>query len=106
MKTEVIVGIFSISGTLIGGLLSILGTRINIRKKEMKEDIAELTDQINSYWYLETLYAEEYIKATNSKKSVKSIKTQFRKKIQTAGHGRPTLTALEAQELKKKWRTT
>ena len=59
MNDTIINGIFTLSGVVIGGLISYLITKSNRDYKRLKSVKKELCHQIISYWNLEKLYSEE-----------------------------------------------
>ena len=102
MDDKIIIGIFSIVGTILGGCITIIGTKLDKNKNEKVKDINRLSDQVIAYWILETMYAEEIIKLTG-KDTIKSIKAKFRKKVADKGFSRPELTQIETEKIRSKY---
>ena len=97
MSEPIITGIFTLSGALLGGIISYLGSR-NERKIELlKSRVNLLSKQVISYWNLEKLYSDE-IGQLLSRPS-KTVLQEYRDKIESMDLERPTMTEKEAKRL-------
>lgn len=103
MTAEIIVGIFSLGGALIGGLCSIVATSIGNKRTQIKADLADLADQVISYWNLENEYVEAFHDLDPEKRASKTIKEDFREIVQSKGLERPKMTHNTALSIKKRW---
>ena len=101
MNNEIISGIFSLCGVLIGSLMSIAGIVISNRLQRKRQAISDTLDQIAGYWNLEEQMARHISKLEKNKRAVKTIKEDFRELIYEAKGIRPTMTEHEANRLKK-----
>lgn len=97
MNESVVTGIFALSGTILGGLISYLITRNGKELKTLKSQVNILSNQIISYWNLEKLYSEELSKKTS--KAQKTILQEYREKIEEMDLERPTMTEKEARKI-------
>lgn len=59
MDSQIISGLFALTGALLGGLISYATTRIDRRWGRAKRQIAQLCDQVSAYHQLEKLYKEK-----------------------------------------------
>jgi hypothetical protein len=59
MNESIINGIFALTGTLIGGLISYFIARNAKEMKTLKTQVNLLSKQFITYWDLEKLYSEE-----------------------------------------------
>lgn len=97
MSESVITGIFALSGTLLGGLISYLIARNAKELKTLKSQVNNLSNQIISYWNLEKLYSEELSKIHS--KAQKTVLQEYREKIEAMDLDRPTMTEKEARKI-------
>ncbi len=97
MRDTVIIAICSLSGSLVGVLSTYLMYRLNSNEQKLKEYSERLAEQVKAYWHLEELYAQ-YL-AAQSPKSAKTIKQEFRDKVQEMGYERPTMTENDINKL-------
>ena len=104
MSEPIITGVFALSGTVLGGLISYLIARNEKEIKTLKSQVNNLSNQIISYWNLEKLYSEELSKLTS--KTQKTVLQEYREKIESMDMERPTMTEKEARKIliKKKGR--
>ncbi len=97
-------GIFAIGGTVLGGVFTLLATRIGTDWSRAKETINDLSDQVIAYWNLEKEYQAEMSALDPQKRSEKTIMEDMRARVQGRGYERPTMTENEVLHIKKKWR--
>jgi len=97
MNESIINGIFALSGTLLGGLISYFIARNAKEIKTLKTDLCRLAKQVISYWNLERLYSEEIGRLVS--KPPKTILQEYREKIESMDIERPTMTEKEAKKL-------
>ncbi len=97
MNESVISGVFTIVGAIVGVAGTIVATKMSERKTNFKNKLEQMSKQIVAYWNLEDLYSEEYGKLSNT--SPKTVKENFRTKIEELGYDRPTMTANRAREI-------
>ena len=97
MNEYIVNGIFALSGTLVGGLISYFIARNAKEIKSLKSNVNILAKQVISFWNLEKLYTEELSKLIS--KPSKTIKEEFRAKIQIMDFDRPTMTENEAKRI-------
>lgn len=99
MNEAIISGIFTVSGALVGAVGAIVAGNISRRKVNLKHKVEQLAKQIEAYWNLESLYSDEFGKVTNT--ASKTVKEDFRSKVENMGYERPTMTANKAREIIK-----
>lgn len=97
MSEPIITGVFALSGTVLGGLISYLIARNEKEIKTLKSQVNNLSNQIISYWNLEKLYSEELSKLTS--KTQKTVLQEYREKIESMDMERPTMTEKEARKI-------
>lgn len=97
MSESIINGVFALTGTFIGGLISYFIARNAKDFKTLKSQANIMANQIISYWNLERLYSEEMSKLIN--KPAKTILQEFREKIEEMNIDRPTMTEKEARKI-------
>lgn len=95
-----ITGLFTILGTLLGGIISYMISRDSKETKTLKTQVNILSKQVISYWNLEKLYAEELGKY--SSKPARTILQEYREKIESMDLERPTMTEKEANKILNK----
>lgn len=95
MNDSIINGVFALSGTLIGGIISYFIAKDAKDVSALKSQVNILTKQVVSYWNLERLYSEEVSEL--SKRPAKTILQEFREKIEAMDLVRPTMTEREAK---------
>ncbi len=100
MNESVIAGVFALSGTILGGLISYLIARDEKKTRVLKSQVNTLSKQIISYWNLEKKYSEELSNLTS--KSQKTILQEYREKIEEIDMERPTMTEKEAKRILNK----
>lgn len=104
MGSEVISGLFALSGALLGGLISYATTRIDRRWGRAERHIAQLCDQVAAYYQLEQLYKEELAKLDPAGRSAKTIMEDMRTRVAQSGEfERPSMTSLSATRLRREW---
>ncbi|MBS1653117.1 MAG: hypothetical protein JSU07_14015 [Bacteroidetes bacterium] len=97
MNESIINGIFALSGTLIGSLISYFIARKVKETKTLKAQVSILSKQVMSYWNLERIYSEELVKLVS--KPAKTILQEYREKIVAMNLVRPTMTEKEAKNI-------
>jgi hypothetical protein len=100
MNESIINGIFALSGTLLGSLISYLISKDTKETKTLKSEVNILSKQVISYWNLEKLYSDEISKLLS--KPVRTILQEYREKIESIGLERPTMTEKEAKRILNK----
>lgn len=105
MSEQIIIGLFTIAGTIAGGFLggffSIRAAKIGYKKEKMEKDIKDLANQIKSYWHLEKEYLSQ-IKELSGK-SEETIMKNTRKIVANNGNDYPRMTANEADSILRKY---
>jgi hypothetical protein len=97
MNESILNGIFALSGTWLGGLISYLIARNAKETKTLKSQVNILSKQVISYWNLEKLYSEEIGKLNS--KPAKTVLQEYREKIESMDFERPTMTEKEAKKI-------
>ena len=97
MPESIITGLFTLAGTLLGGLISYLIARNTKEIKTLKYQVNILSNQVISYWNLEELYSKEI--STLTSKAQKTVKQVYREKVEEIGFDRPTMTENKAKEI-------
>jgi len=97
MAEPIIVGLFTLAGTMLGGLISFLIARNAKETKTLKTQVNTLSKQVISYWNIEDLYSKEISKLTL--KAQKTVKQEYREKIEAMELERPTMTEKEAKKI-------
>ena len=97
MNESILNGIFALSGTLLGGLISYSIARNAKEVKTLKSQVNILSKQVISYWNLEKLYSEELGKLLS--KPVKIILQEYREKIEAMDLDRPKMTEKETKKI-------
>ncbi len=105
MNEQVIIGLFTLGGTiaggLIGGLFSVRAAKIGYKKEKMQKNIRDLANQVKSYWLLEREYLSYIGKLINGPTS--QIRTDLRTKVENEGNEYPKMSAKEAMDILKKY---
>ncbi len=94
MSDSIITGVFTLSGALLGGLITYLAARDTKKIIELRKQINILSRQIISYWNLEKIYSENLSNLTN--KSSVTILKEYRDEVVSMDLDRPSMTANEA----------
>lgn len=114
MEPNVVNGIFTLAGVVIGGIISYFTTQdkkeINALNRQIKElqntneilkkDIVKLCNQVSSYWNIEKAYSEEV--ASILDKKPKYILEKRRDSIENKGYERPTMTEKGVHDILEK----
>jgi uncharacterized membrane protein len=104
MSSEVVAGLFALAGALLGGLISYATTRIDRRWGHAERQIAQLCDQVASFYQLEQLYKDELARLDPAGRSAKTILEEMRAKVAQSGEfERPQLTSLAASKIRREW---
>jgi hypothetical protein len=96
--------LFAAAGAVVTGGFTLAATLIERRWGQAYRDIRALTDQVEAYHQLESLYKDEMAMLTG--KASKTVMEQMRKRV--AEHGlfvRPTLTSEQARKIRANWVT-
>ena len=105
MDEQIIIGLFTIGGTLVGGLIgglfSVKAAKIGYKKESMEKDIRKLANQVKSYWLLEKEYLSQLSKAVG--KSEEALMRQTRKIVENNGNDYPNMTAADANTILQKY---
>jgi len=99
MNETVINGLFTLAGVLLGSLAPYLGARDARRMAKLESLLSRLTEQVASYWELEKLYSEEIAKLAD--KNSRTVLNEFRDKVESEERERPTMTAKQADGIKR-----
>ena len=97
MSESIINGLFTLAGTLVGGVISFFITKSANDYKRLKSQVNILSNQIISYWNLEKIYSEEI--SSTSSKSAKTILQNYRDRVEELGMDRPIMTEKEAKKI-------
>jgi hypothetical protein len=97
MTEPIITGLFTLAGTLLGGLISFLIARNEKEIRTLKSHVNILSNQVVSYWNLEELYSKEISNITS--KNQRIVKQEYREKVEEIGFERPTMTEKKAKEI-------
>ena len=97
MNESIINGLFTLAGTLVGGLITFVIAKNAIDYKILKSHVSILSNQIISYWNLEKLYSEEISNLTS--KAKKTVLQEHREKVEGMDLVRPTMNEKEAKEI-------
>ena len=105
MDEQIIIGLFTIGGTLVGGLIgglfSVKAAKIGYKKESMERDIRKVANQVKSYWLLEKEYLSQLSKAVG--KSEEVLMRQTRKIVENNGNDYPNMTAADANTILQKY---
>ena len=105
MDAQIIIGLFTIGGTLVGGLIgglfSVKAAKIGYKKESMEKDIRKVANQVKSYWLLEKEYLSQLSKAVGIPEE--TLKRQTRKIVENNGNDYPNMTAGEADKILQKY---
>lgn len=105
MDAQIIIGLFTIGGTLVGGLIgglfSVKAAKIGYKKESMEKDIRKVANQVKSYWLLEKEYLSQLSKAVG--KSEEALMRQTRKIVENNGNDYPNMTAADANTILQKY---
>ena len=105
MDAQIIIGLFTIGGTLVGGLIgglfSVKAAKIGYKKESMEKDIRKVANQVKSYWLLEKEYLSQLSKAVG--KSEEVLMRQTRKIVENNGNDYPNMTAADANTILQKY---
>tara|TARA_B110000305_G_C19336712_1_gene586971 strand:+ start:860 stop:1102 length:243 start_codon:yes stop_codon:yes gene_type:complete len=77
MSDSIITSVFTLSGTILGGLISYLIARNTREIKILKYQVSILSNQIISYWNLEKVYSEEISNAVIIRGKIAQKPMQF-----------------------------
>ena len=103
MQTEIVVGVFTLGGAVIGGLFTYLSARISHNWTRAKTDSERLTKQVEGYHTLEGFYKEDMAKLDPGHRQPKTILQEMRDRVEESGCARPTMTANDARKLRDSW---
>lgn len=98
---NILSGLFSLAGMVIGGLFSLIPVLIANKNNQKNEAINDLCDQVGAYWNLEDLMAEKLTEIDN--RSARTIKDEFRTMVSDEKGTRPIMTQNEANRIRKKF---
>lgn len=105
MSEQVVIGLFTLAGTLAGGFLggffSIRAAKIGYKKEKMEKEIKDLANQVKSYWLLEKEYLSQ-LKGYSGLSEETLMKTT-RKIVANNGNEYPKMTANEADSILRKY---
>lgn len=105
MNEQIIIGIFTLGGAIIGGVIggvfSLMSARVGYKKDTMEKDIRLLANQVKSYWHLEKEYIAQIEKLGTKPKE--TIMRDTRKIIENNGYGYPNMTANGADSILRKY---
>ena len=106
MSEQVVIGLFTLAGTLAGGFLggffSVRAAKIGYNKVKMEKEIKCLANQVKSYWLLEKEYLSQI--KNLSDKSEDTIMRSTRKIVAEKGNEYPKMTASEADSILRKYK--
>ena len=97
MNESILNGLFALSGTLLGGIISYILNKDKKETKKLRSQINLLSKQVISYWNLEKLYSDEI--GILLSKSSRTILQEYREKIVSMALERPSMTANEAKKI-------
>ena len=105
MDEQIIIGLFTLGGSLVGGLIgglfSVKAAKIGYKKESMERDIRKVANQVKSYWLLEKEYLSQLSKAVG--KSEEVLMRQTRKIVENNGNDYPNMTAADANTILQKY---
>jgi membrane protein YqaA with SNARE-associated domain len=97
MSEPIVKGLFTLAGTLLGGLISYIIARNAKEIKTLKSQVNILSNRAISYWNLEELYSKEISNLIS--KAQKTVKQEYREKIEAMGLDRPRMTEKEVKKI-------
>ena len=107
MNEQVIIGLFTIGGTIVGGLVggffSVRAAKIGFKKEKMEKQIRSLANQVKSYWNLEKEYLSLINSLSNHKTPEDTIMKRTRKAVEDRGYDYPKMTESEANDILKQY---
>lgn len=105
MSEEIVIGLFTLAGTLAGGFLggffSVRAAKIGYKKEKMEKEIKDLANQVKSYWLLEKEYLSQ-LKGYSGQSEDTLMKTT-RRIVANNGNEYPKMTANEADSILRKY---
>ena len=105
MSDEIVIGLFTLTGTIVGALLggffSVRSAKIGYKKERMEKDIKDLANQVKSYWFLEKEYLSQIKKYSNIPEA--TIMTNAREIVKNKGNEYPKMTANQADSILRKY---
>jgi len=108
MDKETLVGLFTLAGTVAGGVVgafgAVIAARIDRKWDKAKKDIVRLCDQVAAYHKLEELYSTEVVRLDPSKGQAKTIMIEMRSAVEATGEFvYPKMTSREARLIQNEW---
>lgn len=104
MQSEIATGLFTIAGTIVGGVFTYLAARVGQRWDKARSDIKRLCEQVAAYHKLEELYKQRVAQLDPSGVRSKTVQQDMRDQVQDLeGYERPTMTANSAREILGSW---
>ena len=108
MDQQIVAGLFTLAGALLGGVITLATVRLDRRWGRAKKNIADLCQQVSAFYQLEQLYKEEVAtlraNSDGSKPSAKTVMEEMRGRVQELeGQVRPTMTSRAADEIRRHW---
>jgi hypothetical protein len=101
MGENLIIGIFTCAGTIVGAVISAVITSIASKKErnliKLKSKAERLGSQVISYWNLEKKYCEEVGSLTS--KTPLTVMKEFRLKVKNDEYERPKMTENDVKKL-------
>ena len=103
MNEQIVIGLFTLAGTIAGGFLGVFfrAAKIGYKKEKMEKDIKDLANQVKSYWNLEKEYLSQIESLSGN--SQKTIMESTRKIVASNGNDYPKMTANEADSILRKY---
>ena len=105
MDAQIIIGLFTIGGTLVGGLIgglfSVKAAKIGYKKESMEKDIRKVANQVKSYWLLEKEYLSQLSEAVGIPED--TLMKQKRKIVENKGNDYANMTGGEANTILQKY---
>ena len=105
MSEQIVVGLFTLIGTVVGacvgGYFSVRAAKVGYKKEKMEKEIKDLANQVKSYWLLEKEYLSQ-IKGYSGI-SEDTIMKSTRKIVANNGNEYPKMTANEADTILRKY---
>ena len=104
MKEQIVIGLFTLGGAIVGGLFTYLAAKIGFKKEEMKKLIIYLAKQAKSFYILEQEYLSEINTLNHNITPKDTIKKNARKAVKNKGYELITLTENDADKILQKYK--
>ncbi len=108
MDQQIIAGLFTLAGALLGGLITIATTRLDRGWERAKRDIEQLCQQVSAFYQLELKYIEKVVELSAQSglppPARQTVMNEMRDQVQNLpGQVRPQMTTNAADRIRGRW---